>query len=227
MSDSREIQEIFDDFLESVKALETNIVSTVSDTNTDIEMVLRELLVYLNSTSNFLEEIQKEIDSVNTSSAKMAELPGEVRALTKEIDSFVEKQTNKIIEIIKKVYGANNKALNSIGSYTKKVNTEVEAANNKIDQQLELLTKLNLSIESMNTNIEKTEETIKKNQEDFMKIVNRVFDTKMEKMNIESKSNQSEYEIKKEKIILWGKIAALILGSSGVVYLVLSSLLGS
>lgn len=227
MSEDQDIQEIFDDFLESIKSLETNIVSTVSDTNTDIEMVLRELLVYLNSTSNFLEDIQKEIDTINKSSDRIAEVPNEIRTLAKEIDRFVSNQTKKIIEILKKVYSANQKALGSINAYTKKIHSEVGSTNEKIDRQSEMLNSLNNTIEIMNSKIETSQKSIEKNQEDFMKVVDRVFDTNMEKIGVQSSSIQSEFELKKEKIILWGKIAALLLGSGGVVYLVLSSLLGA
>lgn len=227
MSEDQDIQEIFDDFLESIKSLETNIVSTVSDTNTDIEMVLRELLVYLNSTSNFLEDIQKEIDTINKSSDRMADVPGEIRTLAKEIDGFVSSQTKKIIDILKKVYSANQKALESINAYTKKIHGEVGSTNEKIDKQSEMLNSLNNTIEIMNSKIETSQKSIEKNQEDFMKVVDRVFDTNMEKIGVQSSSIQSEFELKKEKIMLWSKIAALLLGSGGVVYLILSSLLGA
>lgn len=226
MSENQEIQEIFDDFLESIKSLETNIVATVSDTNTDIEMVLRELLVYLNSTSNFLEEIQKEVDVINKSSEKISDVPVEIRNLAKDINLFIENQTKKIIEILKKVYATNTKTLNSIGVYSKKISLEVDSTGKKIDKQTEMLNNLNNSLEIMNSKIETTEEAIKKNQEDFMKIVNRVFDTNTAKLDVQSQTIKSEFELKKEKILLWGKIAALILGSGGVVYLIFSSIFG-
>ena len=51
------------DFLRTTRSMETNIVSVISDSNRDIEMILKELLIYLDATSKNLEKVQSSLST--------------------------------------------------------------------------------------------------------------------------------------------------------------------
>src|SRR6056297_807555 len=101
MSNGKDFESALNDFLESARSLENNIISTVSDANSDVEMVLRELLVYLNSTSKFLEEIQEKIEDFNTQTTELSRIPSKVDEIPVKINGAVDKQTKQLYSILK------------------------------------------------------------------------------------------------------------------------------
>lgn len=223
------LEKILNDFLEQTRTIENNILSTMSDTNSDIEMVLRELLVYLNSTSKFLEEIQVKIDEFNAATNELGKIPDKVDTIRSDNSELIDKQTKRIFDALKKVNETNYKILQTTFSYSKKIYQEILANKESNQKQEEMLNNMNYSLSLIKDKIDDTKSSVDQNQTNLMEIINGFMTMSKDKtnktLNIEQTKAEKEAELKKQKIIMWTKIIGAALGSGGVLYLIIASLI--
>ncbi len=227
--DNEKLESLLNDFIERSRSIENSIMSSLTDANSDIEMVLRELLVYLNSTSKFLDEIQEKIELFNQKTTRLDSIPSKLDYMDDKIDvispnnqQHINEQTKKIFGALKKITENNNKFLNLILTHIQGLKEDRKLLNKIVETLYEINTKIDKDYEET----QKTHKDVSKSQEHLMHIINNF-------MNMSKESNQqtveiqkSEHEIRIEKIKLYGKLLGLILGSGGILYLVVSSLLG-
>lgn len=229
MSNGKDFESALNDFLESARSLENNIISTVSDANSDVEMVLRELLVYLNSTSKFLEEIQEKIDNFNTQTAELSRIPSKVDEIPAKIDGAVDKQTKQLYSVLRKINDANYKVLTQTHAYTKHVYNMIKEDREKDASREEKINNIYSSILTIEKQLQRTNKSVNENQDNLMKIITEFMNLsktdKTTKAQTEQAKIQAEVEEKKQKVIFWTKVVSILAGSGGILYLVIDSVI--
>lgn len=231
MANEKDFESAVNDFLESARSLENNIISTVSDANSDVEMVLRELLVYLNSTSRFLEDIQKKIEDFNTQTAELSRVPDKVDEIPNNINNAVDKQTKQIYAALKKINDVNYKVLTQTRSYTKYVYDMIKEDREKNEERAEKINKVYNTVTNIEKQLQQTNKSVNENQDNLMQIISEFMNiSKTDKTNqaqTEQAKIQAEVEEKKQKIVFWTKVISVLAGSGGILYLIVSSIISA
>jgi len=229
MSNGKDFESTLNDFLESARSLENNIISTVSDANSDVEMVLRELLVYLNSTSKFLEEIQERIEYFNTQTAELSRIPSKIDEIPEKINGAVDKQTKQLYSVLKKINDANYKVLTQTHSYAKHVYNMIKEDRIKTEEREEKIDSIYNSIMAIEKQLQQTNKSVNENQDNLMKIITEFMNLsktdKTTKAQTEQTKIQAEVEEKKQKVVFWTKVISVLAGSGGILYLVIDSII--
>lgn len=239
MSDN--IDSALRDFLRTTRTMETNIVSVISDSNRDIEMILKELLIYLDATSKNLEKVQGSLIKFVDDYEKDQEHSGittelnniiqTIKAYSQKISEIDTQNAGKIIELVKLVGTSNQKFLKQILIIVNKITQDMVSydknisANNSDLEDIKDLLKV-ISIEVKDTKI-----NVSKNQENLMTVISNIMDTSVKKTvakdNIEVQKIKSDEEKFKTKMGLLGKIIGIVLGSGGIIYLLIDILFKS
>lgn len=231
MANERDFESAVNDFLESARSLENNIISTVSDANSDVEMVLRELLVYLNSTSKFLEDIQKKIEDFNTQTTELARIPNKVDEIPNVISDATDKQTKQIYSALRKINEVNSKVLSQTRSYTKHVYDMVKEEKGKSQEREEKINQVYNVVTSIDKQLQQTNKSVNENQDNLMKIITEFMSISKSDKSYQAQTEQAkiqaEVETRKQKVIFWTKIVSVLAGSGGILYLIVSAIVGA
>lgn len=230
-----DIDNVLKDFLRSSRSMESNIVSIISDSNRDIEMILKELLIYLDATSKNLEKVQEElmefVDDYKKSSTadKIDDLK---LSLTDAIKIYQEKMvgleaanTKKILEFVKQVGITNQKTLKQIYIIVSKITNDIGHFDNGISDTNKDLQEIKTLLQVMVGDISDTKDSVNQNQNNLMTVIDNMMNANTKKSlateEVEVQKIKSDEEKQKAKLQLVGKIVGVILGSGGVVYLII------
>lgn len=229
MPNGKDFESALNDFLESARSLENNIISTVSDSNSDVEMVLRELLVYLNSTSKFLEDIQSKIEEFNTQTIELSKIPDKVDKIPNNIVSATEAQTKQIYSALKKINDVNYKVITQTKTYSKYIYDMVKDEKDKSLKRDKMLESIHNAVINIESQLRSTEESVNENQNNLMRVISELMNLSKEdkSLNFETEKVKinAQTEENKQKIMFWSKVVGIIFGSSGILYLIVDSLL--
>lgn len=229
MPNEKDFESAMNDFLESARSLENNIISTVSDSNSDVEMVLRELLVYLNSTSKFLEDIQSKIENFNTQTIELSRIPDKVDKMPSSMVKVAEEQTKQIFSALKKINDVNYKVINQTKTYSKYIYDMIKEEKQKSSKRDGVIMNIQNTVLGIESQLRSTEESVNENQANLMKIITEMMSITKDDRSLNAKTEQTkiqaEAEKTKQKILFWSKVVGIIFGSGGILYLLLDSII--
>ncbi len=230
-----DIDNVLKDFLRSTRSMESNIVAVISDSNRDIEMILKELLIYLDATSKNLEKVQKSLvefmeeQEYKDISNEISKITSTIKTYQKQLLVTESSNTKKIFELIKQVGISNQKFLKQILIVTNKIANSFElqsGANNTTNKELQEIKNL---LQIVTGEVKDTKSSVSKNQGNLMSVIENMMNSNMTQNiasgKVESQKIKSEEEKFKAKVALVGKIIGILLGSGGVIYLVIDVLL--
>jgi len=239
MSDN--IDNALKDFLRTTRTMETNIVSVISDSNRDIEMILKELLIYLDSTSKNLEKVQgsliKFVDDYKDNK-EHSSIIIELNNITQIIKNYYQKiseidtkNTNKIMELIKIVGTSNQKFLKQILILVDKITQDLSYHDKNTSLSKIELNEIKDLLKIVTIEIKDTKINVSKNQDNLMTVISNIIDVDTNKTksteSIQVQKIKSDEEKFKAKISLIGKVVGIILGSGGIIYLLIDILIKS
>jgi len=230
-----ELDSVLRDFLKTSRSMETNIVSVISDSNRDIEMILKELLIYLDATSKNLEKVQGSITKFvvdYTTDQKpeiiIKELSGVVTTIKEyhtKITTIDVKNTDRILEFIKLVGTTNQRFLKQILAVVGEITEKVNAYDPRFISNGNDLTEIKNILKVIISEVKDTKVNVSKNQDNLMTVIENMMDTSVKRVtsteNVEVQKIKSDEEKAKAKIALIGKIIGILLGSGGMIYLLI------
>jgi len=239
MSDN--IDSALRDFLRTTRTMETNIVSVISDSNRDIEMILKELLIYLDATSKNLEKVQGSLikfvddyekDQDNSSiTNELSNIIQTIKSYSQKISEIDTQNANKIIELIKLVGTSNQKFLKQILIIVNKITQDMTSYDKNMSTNNSDLEDIKDLLKIISIEVKDTKTNVSKNQENLMTVISNIMDTNIKKTaakdGIEIQKIKSDEEKFKTKMGLIGKIIGIVLGSGGIIYLLIDILFKS
>lgn len=248
----KQLNDILDDFLNSSKAIELSIATTVTEANNEIEIVLKELLVYLNTTSRNLEKIQDKVEVISDKVSGIEDIEDEVKEnndkidnLPKEINAVVTQSISKVIEEFKTINQSSIQLMNAVGAYVKSIYIVTKNVDQFMKLQKEDIKEIKTTLEELSKQVQKTNQTVERNQNNLMSVIKDLLtinntsksnavaiegakvEVEKEKVKAEQEKVKSSTDALKSKYQLIGKIAALVLGSGGVIYMIIDFILKS
>lgn len=241
----KQLTDILDDFLSSSKAIELSMATTVTEANNEIEIVLKELLVYLNTTSRNLEKIQDKVEVISTQISPIEGIEKQVKengesidSIPKEMDSLMTQQIAKVISEFKVINQSSIQLMNAVGSYVKSIYMVTKNIDQFMKVQKEDIQEIKSTLEDLSSQVKRTNLTVEKNQNNLMSVIkdlltinntSKTSEIAIEeaKVKVEESKVKGSVETIKSKYQLIGKIAALILGSGGVIYMAVDFILKS
>lgn len=231
------------DFLRSTRSMESNIVTIISDSNRDIELILKELLIYLDSTAKNLEKIQGSISDFTErykeeNSAKLiandisniqTNIIEQVEILSNKIVKLEAENTKKILQFIRRVGVANQNMLKQLVSASAKITIGVQGISSVSGNTSEDIEEIKDLLKIISRDLDQTKLNVSQNQDNLMTVIANFMEgrEKLTEANIgvEAQKIKSEEEKTKAKIGLIGKIVGIILGSGGIIYLLIDTLI--
>lgn len=234
-----DIDNVLKDFLRTTRSMESNIVSIISDSNRDIEMILKELLIYLDATSKNLEKVQGSLvefvdDFRDTSESKVltekvdnlrTNLSGVIKTYSEKLIELEVNNTKKVLELARNVGVTNQKMLKQILIIVTKVTTDMDTYGTDIETSARDMQEIKSLLSIITSEVKDTKINVTKNQDNLMTVIGNMMDaSKMELQttgDVETQKIKSEEEKFKAKSQLVGKIVGIVLGSGGVIYLII------
>lgn len=238
-----EIDSTLKDFLRTTRSMESNIVSIISDSNRDIEMILKELLIYLDATSKNLEKVQnslidfvkeynqneaannitQRLDNVNSS------LSATIKAYSDKLIELEVNSTKKILELVKQIGVTNQRILKQILLVATKITDEIDGYTGKLDSTSADLQEIKSLLKVITDEVRDTKSNVAYSQGNLMTVIDNIMDANTRKSmateEVESQKIKSDEEKFKAKLKLISKIIGVVLGSGGIVYLLIDILL--
>ena len=212
------MEELLKQIISDLKTLEANLVTEITTSRVETEMTLRQIATYLSvSTQNLAEvhdivlkfnttmsDIKTEFLKINNIENELLKLPAE----TFKVKDFVEQKLNSHSEKI-------NKYLENLTLYFKKILVYASKQGVKLDS-------IETSYNGL-TEVLKTE--LSKNQDNLSQIIDKLIESK-------EKSHSNSTDIEKAKMSqdvaklkiksnLWIKILGLVIGSGGLIYVII------
>lgn len=239
MSDT--IDSALRDFLRTTRTMETNIVSVISDSNRDIEMILKELLIYLDATSKNLEKVQNSLvkfaddyekdQEHNDITGELTNIIQTIKLYSQKISEIDTQNTNKILELVKLVGTNNQKFLKQILIIVNKITQDLSSYDKNILNNNSDLDDIKDLLKTISIEVKDTKVNVSKNQENLMTVISNIMDTNTKKSvakeSVEVQKIKSDEEKFKTKMGLLGKIIGVVLGSGGIIYLLIDILFKS
>lgn len=219
--------EIIQDFFTNAQKMQQNIISSVNDSNHNLELIIRELLVYLDTVTENLESVKSLL---NENDKHVAEVIRSVETSKRHIEDGVSsiskinaENTNKLISYLRKMWNANYKYLDAIQKSTRKsLNNSAEILDN-VKESTRSQHAMENKIELYSSQLSEVREAISDNQEQFVKIVESMINSSTSLKVEENKIKSRQYET---KIQFYGKIVGILAGSGGILYLLIDLMLG-
>ena len=248
----KQLNDILDDFLNSSKAIELSIATTVTEANNEIEIVLKELLVYLNTTSRNLEKIQDKVEVISDKVSGIEDIEERLKDnsdkiddLPKEVNAILAQSIAKVVEEFKTINKSSIQLMNAVGAYVKSIYMVTKNVDQFMKLQKEDIQEIKSTLEELSKQVQKTNQTVEKNQNNLMSVIKDLLSinntsksnevaiegakVEVEKAKVQAEETKvkSSADALKSKYQLIGKIAALILGSGGVIYMIVDFILKS
>jgi uncharacterized coiled-coil protein SlyX len=234
--EQKQLNEILDDFISSSKAIELNIATTVTEANNEIEIVLKELLVYLSTTSRNLEKIQDKVETISEKFNVIEDVREDVKELPKKMNDMISDSLVKVIGEFKTINQSSLQLMNAVGAYVKSIHMITKNIDQYSKLQKDDIREIKITLEELSDQVKKTNLTVERNQNNLMSVIKDLLSindkVKVKEITVEEakvkadvEKEKSKTEKTKEKYQLIGKIAGLVLGSSGVIYFVVKTLI--
>jgi len=223
------------DFLKTTRAMETNIVTVISDSNRNIEVILKELLIYLDATSKNLEKILVFTDDEKANKNKSIEI--EIKMISDKVKLYHDKlldleieNTKKILSLVKQVGLSNNKIMKQIIVITNKIGKSLQSQDIVLNTTIENMNEIKTLLKIITNEVKDTKDNLKASQGDFVSVIDNLLDSNtratIAKETVHIQEIKTDEEKFKAKISLTAKIAGLLLGSGSVIYLIIDIMLG-
>lgn len=222
--------------------MENTVVSMVTDNSKEIEEILKQLLIYLDSTSKNLDGINTAvgdfIDDYEKSAGK-GSLGGEdfykiketVEGFYEKIKQAQDKNALKILEYVKKVGESNQTYLRRVLSGNSAIIKSVGESHQTSIENSKSLQELKNVLTNIAGEVGETKQNVSRNQENLMTVITAMMDSETKKAvaseMVRTEEIKSNSEKTKMKFSLAAKIISVLLGSGGVLYFILDLILGS
>jgi hypothetical protein len=237
-----DLDDVIENFDRMTQHMENTVVSMVTDNSKEIEEILKQLLIYLDSTSKNLDGINTAvgdfIDDYEKSAGK-GSLGGEDFYKIKEtVEGFYEKikqaqdrNALKILEYVKKVGESNQTYLRRVLSGNSAIIKSVGESHQTSIENSKSLQELKNVLTNIAGEIGETKQNVSRNQENLMTVITAMMDSETKKAvaseMVRTEEIKSNSEKTKMKFSLAAKIISVLLGSGGVLYFILDLILGS
>lgn len=227
MSINSQIQEL----IQQSKNLENHVISSLGTATSDVEIILKELLVYLNSTSQGLIQIQSQIDEIkepikdiNSILEKSESIDKNIKEMPEDFKKMISDKQIETNDSIKKILDPVRSVLNKMIQYIKLMSSAIKDQSKKNVQQNEILNNISISMEFLSKDLKSTKDEILLNQDGLYKVIDSILKSKsfIDQASLDFKSKQldNETDMQKKKINLWLKIIGYLVGSSGIIYFI-------
>lgn len=224
------------DFLKTTRTMETNIVTVISDSNRDIEVILKELLIYLDATSKNLEKILVFTDDEKTNKNNNS-IEIEIRMISDKVKLYHDKlldleieNTKRILSLVKQVGLSNNKIMKQIIVMTSKIGKSLQSQDVVLSTTVENMSEIKTLLKIITNEVKDTKDNLKASQSDFVSVIDNLLDSNtratIAKETVHIQEIKTDEEKFKAKISLAAKIAGLLLGSGSIIYLIIDIILG-
>jgi hypothetical protein len=237
-----DLDDVIENFDRMTQHMENTVVSMVTDNSKEIEEILKQLLIYLDSTSKNLDGINTAvgdfIDDYEKSAGK-GSLGGEDFYKIKEtVEGFYEKikqaqdrNALKILEYVKKVGESNQTYLRRVLSGNSAIIKSVGESHQTSIENSKSLQELKNVLTNIAGEVGETKQNVSRNQENLMTVITAMMDSETKKAvaseMVRTEEIKSNSEKTKMKFSLAAKIISVLLGSGGVLYFILDLILGS
>ena len=228
----------FDKIIEQTKRLEENVVSSLADSSSDVEIILKELLVYLNATSSGLSQIQQQIEFIREPIKDLDEIlirtknsEGLIENLPRESQRLIEEQNKMISDSIKQMSLPIKNFIAKLSDHVSNLTKLIKYQSQRIEKNKDSIEKIVDSIDYLNKNLETMKKDILSSQSGLYKVIDALIQnrTAIDKasINVQSDSAKSTLDLQKHKMNFWLKIIGYVLGSGGLIYFVVDIIMRS
>ena len=237
-----DLDDVIENFDRMTQHMENTVVSMVTDNSKEIEEILKQLLIYLDSTSKNLDGINTAvgdfIDDYEKSAGK-GSLGGEdfykiketVEGFYEKIKQAQDKNALKILEYVKKVGESNQTYLRRVLSGNSAIIKSVGESHQTSIENSKSLQELKNVLTNIAGEVGETKQNVSRNQENLMTVITAMMDSETKKAvaseMVRTEEIKSNSEKTKMKFSLAAKIISVLLGSGGVLYFILDLILGS
>lgn len=219
------------DINENIDSLETNLIGVVNDLRVSTEIILKELTGYLNVSAHDLTEIR-------STTARLESLLDNVKDNLRKLDGI----ENKLIEIpgtlrenndlmqtnLKKGFAQSRANDTKLAQY---IASQLKKSNDSFVEKYSKIEDIEYRLKSLETTFMSTKEELLKSQEGLYKIIDNLVSNRasIEKAQVSVQSTKitSEAEIKKQKILFWSKVVGILLGSGGILTLLITNIINA
>jgi len=216
---------------EGLDKLEDNLITVTNDLKVSTEIILKELTSYLNVSAHDLSDIQSSVikietilDSIKGNMAKLDNIEKELTLIKPSISQLESNINNGFNEKFISSDRNFKKVVGFLASSMKKIQEQNIDNNNKY-------IKLDSKFQILIDNFELTKNENIKSQEGLYAIINSLVtnrnDVEKAQISLEDSKIKTDASIKNAKIKFWAKIAGLVLGSGGIITLLITTLLKS
>jgi septation ring formation regulator EzrA len=147
----------------------------------------------------------------------------------RSVDNAVDKQTKQLYSLLKKINDANYKVLNQTQNYTKHIYNMVKEECEKHVAREDKINNIYNSIINVEKQLQQTNKSVNENQSNLMTIITEFMNISSKDKSYKAETEQvkikAEFEERKQKIIFWTKLVSMLVGSGGVLFLVVDSII--
>lgn len=216
-------------FNDITSSLEDHIVAALTDSSADLEVILKELLIYLNAASQNLGKIQERVDHFYYSIEPLKSIPEKVNDLEKElivlpqsIRSVLNEQSLAVSSEISSLRSGLQVFTKSLSSFLKGLSESLKENKTSNDSQVTLLNNLDTSVQRLIREVERAQKESAGKQDNLVSIIDQLLKNKgaaeAANTDVAVKKIETEASIKKTKLNFWVKVLGYVIGSGGLVY---------
>lgn len=227
-----------EELLQQSKKLEENVIASLADSNSDVEIILKELLVYLNATSHGLGQIHSIVESIkepmfkiDTIASTVLETKNTILDYPREFQKAIDEQSRETAVQLKDVIDPLKSYVSKLTEYIKSIGSGLRNQMKKVESNEKNIERVGNEVNQLSKDLENAKNEILKNQEGLYKVIDSILKNKSEGLrttaSVESKKIQSETDIQKQKREFWLKIIGYVIGSGGLIYFIFDTLFNS
>lgn len=213
-------KEILNELVDNIRSLEDSLISEISNTRVETEMVLKQLAGYLNISAqnltdvsnivhqfdNTIKDFKTDIKKIDSIENQIFQFPQETYKIKEDINKNVNNHMDKV-----------NNVLGGLISYLKKLATKTNDQNNKLDMLIR--------------NVAENRKAIKSNQNNLVNIINNLIENKdlkdQKSIQLEETKIKANTKLKSDKLKFWLKIILALIGSGGFIYFIIDLIIKS
>jgi hypothetical protein len=209
---------------ESIERLEDSLIGDVTELKTSTEMILKELTGYLNISSQNLSDVQTTTTKIDTTLTSFRDYLLKLDFVEKKFIELPQKfyELEEQIKRVAETQARSDKNSEIMASYLKKIAAYVGQQNVKFGE-------ISNNVENLTVAYDATKEEIMKSQANLFSLIKTMVtskeSTESAKIDLQKSQVKQAAEITRTKFRFWAKIIGIIMGSGGVVVLVVKFLL--
>jgi hypothetical protein len=204
---------------ESIEKLEDSIISDVTELKTSTEMILKELTGYLNISSQNLTDVQTTTIKIDTTLASFKDYLLKLDFIEKKFIELPQKfyELGEQIKHVSEAQIRSDKYAENVAAYLKRMAAYMQQQNTKFSE-------ISNNVENLTIAYSATKEEIMKSQDNLFHLIKTIITSKENtegaKIDLQKSQIKQSGDITKTKFKFWAKILGLLLGSGGVVVLI-------